>query len=201
MIKRIHQIWLEGAPKEEYLQYIESVKRFNPSWEYCLWTEETLPKDFVYRQVKRSIGRADIARFEVVERFGGVYLDCDIECFASIDSLFKVGSLFTLGVSGGPEIALVGAAEKNHPFFIEYKRGLNLERIENMKLSPLSTTGNNYIAPILRKYNDYAPIAEHNDVLIHRSGASWLVEDELGWVTAQKKLMYNIRNPYRKDRR
>ena len=38
--KIIHQIWLGGQLPEKYRAWSESWKKFNPDWQYILWTDE-----------------------------------------------------------------------------------------------------------------------------------------------------------------
>jgi mannosyltransferase OCH1-like enzyme len=76
---------------QEYEGYRESWRRHHPDWEMHLWTEESLPDDFVrpeaYERLRNPAERSDIIRLEVLFRFGGVYVDTDIECLRPIDPL------------------------------------------------------------------------------------------------------------------
>jgi len=80
--KIIHQIWLGDAPMSKY---IDQWREMNPTFEHKIWTEENLPelrneKHFnSYSNYHASLhcGRADILRLEVLEKYGGIYIDAD----------------------------------------------------------------------------------------------------------------------------
>ena len=90
--KLIHQIWLGGALPAKYLPLQKSWKEHHPDWVYRLWTDADL-QDFPFMNRKRfeearNIGeKADIFRYEILNRFGGVYADTDFECLRPFDIL------------------------------------------------------------------------------------------------------------------
>jgi mannosyltransferase OCH1-like enzyme len=104
---------------QEYLAYRESWRRHHPGWEMRLWTEENLPTDLVrkeaYERLRKPAERADIIRLEVLLRFGGVYIDSDVECLRSIEPLLD-GIEFCMAYNrpGMLGNALMGAAP-GHP--------------------------------------------------------------------------------------
>ncbi len=86
MIPRIlHQIWLGPGrlPKE----WSDQWRAMHPGWEYWLWDERTLPRMqpafALYMEAADWPGAADVARVEVLARYGGVYADIDSECLRS----------------------------------------------------------------------------------------------------------------------
>jgi mannosyltransferase OCH1-like enzyme len=61
----------------------------HPGWEYRLWTDENLPV-LTNNRLFESLGslwhgKADVARYEILHRFGGVYIDADSECVRPLD--------------------------------------------------------------------------------------------------------------------
>ena len=82
--KIIHQIWL--GPKKPPQWCIDSWKinyiNSNPDWEYKLWTEKEI-NDFklinenIYDKEPTYRGKSDIARYEILFREGGIFLDAD----------------------------------------------------------------------------------------------------------------------------
>ena len=130
MIPRIlHQVWVgpDQMPRD-FLDYRESWRRHHPDWEMRLWTDESLPGDFVrpeaYERLRNPAERSDIIRLEVLFRFGGVYVDTDVECLRPIDPLLE-GVDFFAGYVGRKEVGsktienavnnAVIAAEAGHP--------------------------------------------------------------------------------------
>jgi len=94
--KIIHQIWIQGQDKlpSRYRSQVQTWRKRNPSWEYRLWDEdsllvlirrhytELLP---LYEAYESVVARADIARYTVLHKFGGLYADTDTTCVRSID--------------------------------------------------------------------------------------------------------------------
>jgi mannosyltransferase OCH1-like enzyme len=94
--KIIHQIWIQGKNKMplRYRFQGQTWQKHNPSWEYCIWDDDslkTLIHDHyrellpVYEAYEPVVARADIGRYAVLHRFGGLYVDTDTTCVRSID--------------------------------------------------------------------------------------------------------------------
>lgn len=85
--KIIHQIWI--GPLDPPFEWIDTWRDAHPDWEHRLWTEVDF--DFpltCLRQVLLSptfAGMVDILSYEVLQRFGGIYLDADSVCLHPID--------------------------------------------------------------------------------------------------------------------
>lgn len=80
----VHQIWLGGPVPERYhnwMTYWASLE----GWEYKLWTDEeadALPmynKDLYNKCINKG-EKSDILRLEILNQFGGIYVDVDYEC-------------------------------------------------------------------------------------------------------------------------
>lgn len=93
--KIIHQTWRDyDLPVPESLP--ESWRKMNPDWQYRFWTDEDLENLVVqdypelldyYLSVPKPVQRADIARYLIIHKYGGIYADIDTECFAPLDVL------------------------------------------------------------------------------------------------------------------
>lgn len=80
----IHQIWI--GPFDPPLKWTNTwkngfCKKFN--WRYKLWTNEDietldLKNKAEYNIVKSFQEKADILRYEILHKFGGMYIDCDM---------------------------------------------------------------------------------------------------------------------------
>lgn len=75
---------------EKELRWQESWKHYNPDWEYKLWTDDSIQtdidlinKDALLRE-KTYSGKSDILRYEILYKYGGLYLDTDFECLKPI---------------------------------------------------------------------------------------------------------------------
>lgn len=113
--KIIHQIWLGGNVPDKFLPLMESWKKFHPDWQYILWTDSDMD-DFpftdrkAFDKAKNFGSKADILRYEILYRFGGVYVDVDFECIKPLDPLVHAHRFFA-GIAGYDYIgnALIGA--------------------------------------------------------------------------------------------
>ena len=108
MIPKIfHQVWINRhAPQlpAEFAAYRDTWLRHHPDWEYRLWNLENLdfrcvradllPQCISYSEL------ADLLRFELLYRHGGVYIDTDFECFKPIDGLIAGLQTFACSENG-----------------------------------------------------------------------------------------------------
>ncbi len=91
--KIIHQIWVgPNKPPAIFEKSQESIRRLHPDWEYKLWTDEDvasfgLHNQDLYDQCDNYGEKADIFRYEILHRYGGMYLDVDFICLKPLDVL------------------------------------------------------------------------------------------------------------------
>ncbi len=98
--KIIHQIWLGSPFPEKYRRLQQSWIDHHPNWEYKLWTDEDVAAFGLKNQAfyDRAINwgqKSDIARYEILERFGGLYIDTDFECVKPFDILNERFDFYT----------------------------------------------------------------------------------------------------------
>lgn len=102
MIPRsLHYIWVPGADGAALpmplAKFVEQWNRLHPDWTHHLWVDSTLKwmanRDLYDRAAEivpaHSIGqlRADLARWEILWHYGGVYVDVDFQPLHPIDEL------------------------------------------------------------------------------------------------------------------
>lgn len=91
--KIIHIIWLGSKSfPQNYQYYLETWHQFHPLWEIKLWDDKAILKENflsqdLYNQAESYAEKADIARYEILYKYGGLYVDADYECLASFDEL------------------------------------------------------------------------------------------------------------------
>ena len=91
--KKIHYCWFGGAPMpERFLRYIESWKKYCPSYEIIRWDESNydVSKNQYMKQAydcKKWGFVPDYARVDIIYQYGGVYLDTDVEIIKPLDDL------------------------------------------------------------------------------------------------------------------
>ncbi len=99
--KIIHQIWLGPKPPPSYYwDYKETWKKLHPDWEYRFWTDkevEALDFDLkdLYMRTPNWGEKSDILRAELLDRFGGLYVDTDFECVKSFEELHYKYDFYT----------------------------------------------------------------------------------------------------------
>lgn len=91
--KIIHQIWLGSSVPPVYESYMRSWREHHPDWDYMLWTDDNVNALFplynqeFYDQAENYGTKSDILRWELLYRFGGLYVDTDYECLNPLDEL------------------------------------------------------------------------------------------------------------------
>jgi mannosyltransferase OCH1-like enzyme len=96
--KIIHQLWI--GPHKMPAKHMQTWRDKHPTWEYRLWTEETLkPLVFVNQRLIDEMdewcGKCDIMRYELLHRYGGVFSDADNVCLRALDEAFLAQDSFT----------------------------------------------------------------------------------------------------------
>ena len=122
--KIIHQIWIGSQMPEELCELSKSWKRKMPEYEHWIWTEKEIELlefkgKHVYEMAKNPGLKSDVARYAILEEFGGLYADTDFECIKSLEKCLN-GSSFIAGhlpapSSGNVEIAngLIACTKNN----------------------------------------------------------------------------------------
>lgn len=88
--KIIHYCWF-GPNSFSALnnKCIESWKKYYPDYEIMLWNESNTPIHHPYLKKalseKKYAFAADFSRFYALNKYGGIYLDTDMECIKSLD--------------------------------------------------------------------------------------------------------------------
>lgn len=110
----IHQLWKTATIPERYTAFAESWRLHHPGWEYRLWTDDDISSFIAaehpsFRQTFEAypnpISRADAARYLILRRFGGLYVDLDFEAFRSIEPLLE-GCTLAIGLEPDAHVAL-----------------------------------------------------------------------------------------------
>ena len=100
--KIIHQIWLGSEFPEKYKAFQQSWVKHHPDWEYKLWQEADIANLVMQNrdlyQAARNYGEmSDIARYEILYQYGGLYVDTDYECLKPCD-MFHYCYDFYIGI-------------------------------------------------------------------------------------------------------
>lgn len=126
----IHQIWVGGPVPEKYKLLMKSWIDKHPDWQYILWTDADvdgfqLENRDIFDAAQNFGLKADIWRYEIVWRYGGVFLDIDFDCIKPLDDLHIRYDLY--GARLAPHCSLangvIGAAP-HHPVLRACIQGL-----------------------------------------------------------------------------
>ena len=97
--KIIHQLWI--GPKPAPTKFMDTWKEKNPVFEYIRWSEEELVKRNMVIECKNRVdemeeinGKADIIRWEILYKYGGVFVDADSICIEPIDDVLMTKKCF-----------------------------------------------------------------------------------------------------------
>ena len=90
--KIIHQLWIGSKPPPTKM--MDTWKDMNPDFEYIRWNEELIAEKGIKFECKKRIremteinGQADIMRWEILYKYGGIFIDADSYCIKPIDDV------------------------------------------------------------------------------------------------------------------
>jgi len=162
--KIIHQIWIGPKIPPAYFNTLaEKVKALHPDWEYHLWNDESLADlkldnwDIVEKS-KNWAEKSDIIRCSLLDRFGGVYMDEDVEIFSALDELhekydFYAGMEFPHKVATTNNRVWVGisimASKPGHPIMKNWKRRIRngWDKVDSLFSSQIERVVNHTFMP------------------------------------------------------
>jgi len=141
--KIIHQIWLGSPLPDQYKKLQQTWLDKHPDWEYMLWTDKDIA-DFglvnqdAYNAATNYGQKSDIARYEILYRMGGLYVDTDFACLKSFDVLHHSCDFFA-GIAYGRIVSvyngLIGTVS-GHPIMRTC-----IERIASANLADITMLG------------------------------------------------------------
>lgn len=135
--KIIHQIWIGNKERPVDLMNTWRLE----GWDYKLWTEKEIDelglqnRDLYDRYYSEGCfnGCANVARVEILEKFGGIYIDADSICKHTLEGapfldwdIFSVYEADNFYIDGIRLVAngIIGAIP-SHPLIVKYKEELS----------------------------------------------------------------------------
>lgn len=196
MIPKIfHFVWIgpEPLPRQD-MDWLDSWARLHNDWQCLVWSDRSdleVPDGFEVRPLpvllnQRFYGgieqwvpgpaavasRSDIARYEIVAQYGGIYVDTDVECFARIDDLIQPVSLFVADEWGPNPGNYLFGARPGHPamWAVVRELGPHLLGLKGVA-NAVSATGPLYFNSRLESHPDlvifphmlFNPLCPHHD--------------------------------------
>jgi mannosyltransferase OCH1-like enzyme len=110
-----HRIWLGNEPIPEQSELFWHFWRaYNPACTFITWTSANLPtlqNQMLFDDATTWAEKSDIARLEIINTFGGIYIDTDFQCLKPFWPLLSGISNFAgYEHAGSVNNALFGAA-------------------------------------------------------------------------------------------
>ncbi len=157
----IHQTWKSARVPEEFREFQRKWQALHPDYEYRLWTDEDnlafVEREFpehvpLYRSFAREIFRADLVRYLYLTKFGGIYVDLDVEPLRSVDALLACAHSCWLGAEPAlharrlfqrESVACnaVMASEPGHPFWARMLAEIRERAADPTRQNPVDVTG------------------------------------------------------------
>lgn len=118
----LHRVWVGSAElPPAHVAFGRAFERLHPHWELRLWREADLAElgitDDEQRRARSRSETSNLARFEALSRFGGVYFDTDVEPRKPLDDLLPgVEAFAALELPGRAGTAVIGAVPGHRAF-------------------------------------------------------------------------------------
>lgn len=156
--KIIHYCWFGGAEKSKLIEKcIDSWKKYCPDWQIIEWNESNFDVNTnlfcaqAYSNKKWAFV-SDYARFDILNRMGGVYMDTDVEILKPIDC-FLENSLFA-GHETDEWVApgLILGSVPNHPILQSVLEAYSQNAFLNEAGNEVHTTVGQYFTVALNQH-------------------------------------------------
>jgi mannosyltransferase OCH1-like enzyme len=156
--KILHQIWI-GDKSKMPIGHIQTWIDIHPGYEHIIWDEEKIDSlnlinrdkyDIYYKQ-KCYNGAANVARVEIINKYGGIYLDADSYSTNNMDELLKLDffAVYSPNIKGRVGNAFFGSVP-NNKILIDYIKAIG----ELKKLHPsYKNSGGTTFGLILKKHD------------------------------------------------
>ena len=99
--KTIHFIWVGSPLPEPYAQNIEDWQNKNPDFIVNIWNDEKvesfkplMKNADLFDAAPRFGGKSDILRYEILKKYGGLYVDIDFICNGDFSDLHEKHSFY-----------------------------------------------------------------------------------------------------------
>ncbi|MGR8826207.1 glycosyl transferase [Leuconostoc citreum] len=113
--RKIHYVWFGGEVPKNVKNLVEQWKEKLPDWEFFFWNENNLPhfENDEYTQLiikNQKLGFAsDLLRYQLVNEYGGFYLDTDMEIHRNLDGLLIQDTVFGFMYDNNLHTGMFGA--------------------------------------------------------------------------------------------
>lgn len=153
--KLIHMIWLGSPFPERCKEMLDSWRKCHPDWTIKLWTDADvegfhLVNQAAYNRAQNFGEKSDIFRYEILYRYGGLYVDTDFECLKPFDELHR-SCEFYAGITHDQTALLCNAligARPGHPILKECIENIPVSAGNHNAMRIMNATGPYYFSKI-----------------------------------------------------
>jgi mannosyltransferase OCH1-like enzyme len=183
----LHQIWWQGRDKvpADYPNHSQSWIDLNPSFRYMFWDERSItklvreypqPVQVAFDGLPHMIQKIDMAKFLILHKYGGLYVDMDSECLKPIAELLQSSQIVLVQINVNMLAKFLGygkltgdmlqngimAGAKQHPFWMycikclmdeDKTQGLLETRLKYI----FRTTGPGLLTKAYNSYKEHKP--------------------------------------------
>ncbi|MBD0675154.1 hypothetical protein BU198_31760 [Streptomyces sp. CBMA156] len=159
-----HQVWMGGPMPERFRAYSRSWQHHHPDWEYRLWTEDDLDPSRsgfltngdAFLALDSWSEKSDVARYEILLRHGGIYIDTDFECLRPLDRLLGELDVFAASEDGVHVSTGIMGAVPDHPFMAACVQELPLRVKEFADANAALKTGPGLATTVYKRLSEEA---------------------------------------------
>ncbi|MEZ8130717.1 glycosyltransferase family 32 protein [Enterovibrio norvegicus] len=143
MKKIIHYCWFGGAEKNELIKRsINSWSIYCGDFEIIEWNESNIPRDIDFVEWcldnKFWAFASDYIRYYVLHKYGGIYLDVDMELIDRLDDILLHKCLFGLESDSLVSNGII-AMQRSNILAKEIMMTLETRHLEKKQLEPITT--------------------------------------------------------------
>lgn len=213
--KIIHYCWFgHGELPDTAKQCIASWKKFCPEFEIKEWNEENFDINaHAYTKdaysAKKYAFVSDYARYFILEKNGGIYMDVDVELVKPIDTFIDHELFLGRQDDGQVNPGLIMGSNANHWFLKKvlefydthkFDTNVNVVSITTSLLESegMSSRDNNEVIKGINIYNSnyFCPISYLTGILELRKESVSIHHFDGSWLTDEEKLRHTVLNKY-----
>lgn len=153
----LHRIYLDEPIESRFEEFWDRFAALHPGWDLATWSRSAdlgwMANLDAFTAAKTWAGKSDIARYEIVHRYGGVYVDCDVEPLRAFDELLE-GAPFAGWENDRLICPTVIGAPAGHPAMAALVDGLPAWIKRHRGRPPNIQTGPHYLTRMWRDRTD-----------------------------------------------
>ena len=156
--KKIHLIWLGGEKPKKFNFLLERIKEKNKNYDVIEWNDNNINFELINQRLfdeTENLGsKSDILRFELLYKYGGIYMDYDFLQIKSFDELLEYDFFAGTDKNNPNEVwnSIVGSTPKNKICEKFLNDILNNEPIKRHEINRvMNETGPYYLTKLILK--------------------------------------------------